>query len=819
MRGRVLVMVLFFVSGGTGLVYEVVWTRQLALLFGVTVFAAASVLAAFMGGLALGSYLFGRLADRHRNPVRVYALLEAGVGLSALAVPLLLDLLQPVYVALARALEGHFVLFNFARAALAGIPLLIPTTLMGGTVPAIGRYLIRQRDTVGWNVGLLYAVNTFGAVVGCVAAGFLLVPSYRLSWIIVATAAVNLAIAAVLLLGKVGEPGVEPPERVEARRRRPAPHARLAMAVFGLSGFAALGYEILWTRSLVLYVHNSTYAFTLMLATFLIGLALGGALMVRVYDRLAPPLFWLGVVEVLVGLSIVLAVLTYGFLPELSFGILGTRAVTNWGQALALMSIRAGLVLLPTTIFLGMVFPLVARIVCGGPERVGRQLGSAYALNTAGAIAGTLATAFLLIPTLGLRGTMVLLSGMNVMLGAACVAASARSRSRGLVSGGAVLAVALVPILAIPETLFSDALQGDEWKIIYYREGVTDTTAVWQSQKTGHRWITYADQRGTAGTHSDVPNRRQAHIAHLLHPAPRLSLQIGFGVGNTLAAAALHPEVERLDCVELSPHVRQTAPYFWTNREVLEHPKVRLIIDDGRNFLLRTTETYDVITLEPPEIFTAEVVNLYTTEFYRLADAALSDEGLLSQWIPAYAMGELEARMLVRSMAEVFPELSIWHQTTARTKLVSIVLVGSKQRVRLDPATLERRMSDPALEEDLRRVGMGTPDELLFHFVAGTHRVRRWVRGVRPVSDDWTYVDYSSPTQSMAGFGFGALRAHEWFPTKPEARRHLGQLAALHRRLQEPPDQLLASADAGRAQPGERPRAEDSRSRPRRPPG
>lgn len=806
-RSRFLVLVLFFLSGASGLIYQVLWTRQLSLIFGVTIFAASAVLAAFMGGLALGSYWIGRYVDRHPNPVRVYAYLEAGIGLCGLAIPLIFVAIQPVYVALAVFLEDRFLLFNFARAVLISLPLLVPTILMGGTVPAIARYLVKRKDRLGWNVGLLYAVNTFGAVAGCVVAGFVLIRNVGLANTSYTAVAVNLGIAAILLLGRVGE-SVEVSGRGDAPSRDRGPAevegwdfaAILAMLVFAVSGFAALGYELLWTRVLIVHVHNSSYAFTLMLAVFLSGLAIGDVLLVRVYDRIQRPLFWLGVLQILTGLSVIIAAAAYRSVRDLSLGILGIEGLSSWGEAVALMSLRAGLVLLPSTVLLGMTFPLVGRIVSGNMEGLGRRLGTAYAANTTGAILGALMAAFVLIPWLGLRGTLVSLSGVTIFLGAVCAAADLRGTLPRATFATAGLALALAPAFLVSETIFQNAMQGGGWNLIYYHEGITDTTGVWEHEKSGERYITYGDQRGTAGTLTSSVNRRQAHIAHLLHAEPVHSLQIGFGVGNTLAAAELHPEVEALDCVELSPHVTDTARFFWTNDGVLDKPGVKLIIDDGRNFLLRSRNRYDVITLEPPEIFTADIVNLYTVEFYQLAFDALSDDGLIAQWLPTYTMEEKDTQMLVAAVLNAFPEVSLWNQgpfvEVGSPPFSTLVVVGSKKPLRIDPAELRRRMNHPSLRADLEKIETGSPAALLGLYVAGTERLRQWVGDLPAVTDDRTIVDYSTPVRREANFGFGILRVFEKLDaTNMMLDQHMLSMVKLYQRLQEPVAPLLTEPD------------------------
>jgi spermidine synthase len=784
--GRRLVLALYVLSGACGLVYEIVWMRRLALTFGVTVFATSTVLAAFMAGLGLGSWLVARRIDESPNPVRVYAWLEIGIGLYALALQWIFPALEPLYVALAHLLEGHFLAFNLARGAVAFCVLLVPTTMMGGTVPAIGRYLVTTADAVGWNVGLLYAMNTLGAVLGCLAAGFVLVATLGMTGTTVLTAAANVGIGAAILLARVG--GAPRTARREPVAAGDGPLPWLPVLVFAGSGFTALAYEVVWTRVMTVHVYNTTYAFSVMLAVFLAGLVLGDALLMRFYDRIRRPLLWLGAVEVLIGLSVVVAAAAYAPLHERPL------EPQSWAWSLAVMVGRSALVLLPGAILFGLTFPLVARAVCLAVGRVGHDLGRAYAANTVGGILGSLGAGFVLVPAVGLRGTLLLLSAANIALGALCWLAAARGVGRAALAALALACLAL-PRPLIPRSIFFDALQIGPLHLIYYSEGMTDTTGVWESSLDGSRIVTYGDMRGTAGTGSNWRNRLQGHLAHLLHPAPARSLQIGFGVGNTLAAAALHPEVRQLDCVELSPQVRQTAAYFWTNDGVLANPKVHLIVDDGRNYLLRTTERYDVITLEPPDIYTAGVVNLYTEEFYRLAARALTDDGLICQWIPVGEMGDDEARMLVRAFQDVFPETTLWEHGRGGPLLA----VGSKTPLSIDLERLRRRMREGAVGEDLVRLGLDDPDTLLGLFIAGPERTRAWVAGVPPVTDDRTVVDFSTPKALYSGFGFGYFRLQG--ERQKAALAHRASIMAGRDAMREPIAPWLTPRADGKSRP------------------
>jgi spermidine synthase len=772
-RTRSGILAVYFLSGACGLVYEVVWTRYLQLTFGITVFATTAVLAAYMAGLGLGSWLVGRRIDGVRDPLRAYALLEIGIGLYALAVSTIFRALTPVYVEVANALADRFLLFNLARAGLAFAVLLVPTTLMGGTVPAMGRYLVTRRESIGRDVGLLYAVNTVGAVVGCLVTGFVLLPTLGMARTVACTAAINVAIGLALLPGRRYDARDESLPRVTdvVRTRVPAAVV-LAVLVVAISGFSSLASEVVWTRVLVIHLFNTTYAFSIMLAMYLAGIALGGALPLRYYDRVERPLTWLGAVQVAVGVAVVVAACAY-----LPLRWVGTASTGSWAASVAVMGIRAGIVLLPAAFLFGVTFPLVVRVMLVDLARTGRHLAAAYTANTVGAVLGAVVGGFVLIPRLGLRGTLLALSALNVAAGAACWSMDTHGARRWRLLGAAAAALVL-PSVLVPKTIFFDALQGSTAKLIHYREGVTDTTGVWE-YPNGTRIVTYGDLRGTAGTHTELLNRAQGHLAHLLHPAPRRSLQICFGVGNTLAAAALHPEVERLDCVELSPHVRETAKFFWTNHGVLDDPKVHLIVDDGRNYLLRTRERYDVITLEPPDIFTAGVVHLYTEEFYRLAAGALADDGIFCQWLPIAEMEDVEMRMLVRAFQEVFPETSMWREGLGLG--APLLLVGSKRPLRPDPVALAVRMRNPAIAGDLARIGMGTPEALTAFYLGGPEETRRWVAGAPSVTDDRTLVDFTNPRSAYSGFGFGYFRASG--AERARLQRHIADLAAMQERL------------------------------------
>src|SRR5438093_709271 len=406
---RRVVLVLCFLSGISGLLYEVVWARMLHLLFGDTVLAVSTVLASFMAGLAIGSFWIGRYIDRRRRVLAVYAGLEAGIGLSALLFPVVLPALSPLYVSLHQSLSSSFWLFCLVRFLLAFCLLGVPTALMGATLPVLSRYLVQSSATLGWNVGALYALNTGGAVLGCFMAGYVLIGSAGLSRTVWIGAALNFAIALVVWVGQrwIEAPGARevpsssPRDTAPAVARYDDRTVRRVLWSFALSGCAALSYEVIWTRALTFFIGNSTYAFSAMLTTFLAGLALGSLLLARPSDQPRNALGLLGALQIGIG---VYGVLTIAILGHVFHGVdrwWEGFGDAYWGAPLWLTFLKTAVVILPPTVCMGGTFPLVARIVAHGPEVVGRGVSGAYAANTLGAIGGAWLSGFVAIPLLG----------------------------------------------------------------------------------------------------------------------------------------------------------------------------------------------------------------------------------------------------------------------------------------------------------------------------------------------------------------------------------------------------------------------------------
>jgi spermidine synthase len=753
---RPLLLALFFASGVSALVYEVVWIRILSLTLSITVYALTTVLCAFMAGLAVGAGLGSRIADRVRHPLRAFGIAELGIAASGLAVPALLFGLGPAYLWLHDALGGDGPAFFAGRFLLAFAILLVPATLMGVTLPLLSRAFVDRLDLVGNRAGLLYGINTLGAVVGCILAGFVFVPQLGLQTSSALAASLNLLVGfgAFALAGRFA---VEPARREAGSGTPLSGQARLAALAFGVSGFTAMGYEVLWSRALIHFTHNSTYAYTAMLATFLTGISLGSALCSRFADKARLPLLGLGLVQLAVGVSVIAALRIYMNFETL-VPALGERigGLGSWSHVVALIFSEAALTMLATTLLLGCMFPFVARAVVDSLDVVGRRIGTAYVVNTLGSIAGAALVGFVVLPALGVRGAFLALVLVNLALGAVLALASAPRRISLPLAGLAVTA-AVAAFLLIPARVFEQPFLDRFGILRLYREEVTDTVMVTEAED-GSRMIRYADGRGTAGTITLPEDRTYAHIPMLLHPNPKRVLQIGFGVGHTLSSVAQYP-VESVTCVELSPGVLEAAPFFSeTNRDVLADPRVGLVINDGRNFLTTSRERYDVIRLDPPELHTAGVVNLYTREFYELARDHLAEGGVFSIWVNNVMTPEDALWMLVRTIQDVFPYVSVWHGPA----MFSWVINGSLEPHAPDLRMLEARFADPAVRADLATIPIRDPYHFLSHFVGSGEQLAPMWQGHPLVEDDHTRLDFSVPRSRESYFGVANYNTGGW---------------------------------------------------------
>lgn len=773
-RLRLFVHALLLLSGATALTYQVTWVRNLSLIFGASHQATSIVLASFMAGLALGGLAAGRRAGSLTRPLRSYGLLEIGVALFALVLPLLLRGVDAAYVGAAQRAGEVGPGLTLLRIALSFSLLLLPTLLMGATLPVLVQFSVRSARELGPRLAWLYGVNTLGAAVGALAAGFVLMPALGVWRTQLVAVAANLAVgvAALLADARLG-PSRGPSAADAAEAAAAAPGAapaslvalRLAFWGTAVAGACALALEVLWTRAIAIAVGGTVYSFTVMLAAFLVGIWIGSWLHAAFPLRRVDEATQLGAVLVAIGAASWLVSLLIPHLPqamvELNLSLYGDLQRVRPGTTLLV----AFAVMLAPCIFMGMAFPLAGRARARLRAGTGEPVGDTAGLNTLGAIAGSLAAGFLLIPWLGLQRGMLLAGALDVAWGALVLGAAMAHRSRApraLVQGAAVGLAALA--LAFPfvaprwdlEILGSfassqmrryvqsggrvdvaAALGGH--RLLYYAEGSTSTISV--VERRAHRSILV---NGRAEASDFLPDLQVeyllGHVPALLHPAPRSALVVGLGAGISLGALTAHPDFERITLVEIEPVVLGgTRKFADLNDDALDDPRLEIVFQDGRNFLETSTRRFDVITADPIYPWNAGSGYLYTTEYYALAAARLAEGGVMCQWWPASDLSNADFRSVVASFAENFPYTTLWQST------YDAILIGSNRPIRIDLASLARRIAQPRVARQLARIGLDAPLPFLAELALDDAGVRAYAAGAPLNTDDNLYLEFSSP--------------------------------------------------------------------------
>ena len=740
-----IVWLIFICSGASGLIYEVIWMRQLTLIFGSTVFATSTVLTAFMAGLALGSYYFGRKIDEStQSPLRIYALLEAGIGAFCLVWPLILAALGAIYVLIHRHVTSEFYTLSLIRFVLTFGVLLIPSTLMGGTLPVLTRFFVKRLEQLGTNIGILYALNTFGAVIGTVAAGFFLIEALGVRWTLGVGIAINFAVAAIALAltQKVsGTEADEPPEKTqhaESEDVSSLPEKQLVLWAIGISGFCALAYEVLWTRIMVFFLGSTTYAFATMLAAFLFGIAVGSMVFSRWVDRIKQPIAVFGIVQLGIGLFALILMPAFEELYGMSQAFQST-----FGSSRFWAFFSCFLVMCVPTFLMGASFPLVTKIYTGSARQLGRSIGNIYAVNTVGSILGAFCAGFILIPLLGIRPGIVLTVVLNTGIGCFLIFRSrqltetGKSLLQGVGIGMPVLNTGLAVVLLLTvnqplflkSTIFKTQRPGDT--LIDYNEEVDATVTTLKDDEGVYRLYVDTNQAADASRWDSPSHRVIAHLPLLLHPRPKQALVVGFGMGLTSHSITQHGV--RVDAIELSRGVVSAAQKHFThiNGNVFENPLFNYRLNDGRNHILMTKTKYDMIStgiIHP--LVSAGSSNIYTADFYRLCRRILSEDGIMCQWVPLHRLPESHYKMIVRTFIEVFPHTTLWYKYTPDF----VILIGTPEPLRIDYKNFMARAQIASIHEGLAADDLDGPS-LLDSFMMGPETVREYA-GVGPIHTD-----------------------------------------------------------------------------------
>ena len=786
---RKLVMTAFFFSGFSGLVLENVWVHSLILIFGGTTLAIVTVLTAFMAGLAFGSYLGGKWSSRILRPVRAYGCLEAGVALYALLLPVLLQALPYVLQWLPE--DTTFLTRAFVRFVLCLVLLLFPTTLMGATLPILSRYIAQEKHDLGFNVGLLYSMNTFGAVFGAMVGGFVLLPFLGHSSTLYLIVSILFTLGATLMgiggkvvplesgatssqvaseeevadISKASEEAREQPEPLTSESTQDISEfaakwqSPLVLVSIGLTGGLAMACQVLWSRALSMIIGSSTYAFTLILSTFLIGLA-GGSTWGAWHTRRSNNLLhsW---IYLLLATAFLIAggVWLLDLLPLAFAHLVRSFGIFEHANPLVLFGIKASIAAIPIllpTLCMGAFFPIVLALYDKKGDEVGLRVGKLYAANTLGSILGSAIAGFFLIPRFGIQNGL----GICIFLYLLCAGGLALlTTKRHKIRYAAFVTLGLVILSYMPQwnqnrmslgyfrlnTLLTLTKQKSDGKLrtVYYKEGISTTVSV---QRIGRNGVALR-VNGKIDASSLADQSTQIGLAALpmiFHPKPDEVMVIGWGSGMTAGAALKFP-VKKVTAIELEPAVLEATRWFTPfNFQPRKDPRLQIIYNDGRNHLSTTKKNYDVIISEPSNPWISGVSNLFTVEFFTQVHEHLRPNGIFCQWIQVYELSDKHFLAILASVRKIFPHVMLFK---TGVKSGDTLLLASKQPMQNDLSVLRKNFANPNIGPILRKMRVLHEQDLMMRFLMATQEIDRLLSEQKIVynTDDHNLLEYFAP--------------------------------------------------------------------------
>ena len=820
---RTVLLALFLISGTAGIIHEIAWTRVLRHVLGGSSLALTSVLVAFLGGLAVGAWWVTKRIHRLRSPLAAFGWVECAIAAWTVLLPSMVEATWPFW----RALYGSGPSFGFTVARFLGsLALLAPAAVaMGASLPLLAAIETSASQRRGKWVAGLYGVNALGAAFGALTAGFVLLPTFGLATTIRLASVLNLIVGiAALLLAR-------------HRRSAPLPYSapistndghRWLLGLYTLAAASFFMHEVAWARVAALLLGSTTYAFSLLLAVIVAGIALGGFLAIRFLKTAETATTSLAIAQGLVAIAGLTIIAVVPRLPHMITRWFAQGSINGDGAGLSVVAtVIAGMFLGPS-VLMGLAYPLVCRAVLGN-DAPGRPAARVQAAGNLGAVVGVLAAGLVLMPWVGLRNTLIVAAALSAIVAVSIGLFTQDSRTGRRIAMAFAVAwlialiaspgwdparVSLGPFVQARRQPFdiatsSDALRRLEGgqKVLYHHDGRESSLTV-KETLDGERslWI---NGKPDASSVSDLATQRLlAHIPLLLHDDPKRALILGLGSGVTLRSAAAHP-LQRIDTVEISTEARQVAAWFESaNGGVLEDSRVRLIVADGRLHLALTEERYDVIVSEPSNPWIAGIGDLYTREFFGHVRRRLSPGGLFCLWLPAYHLDTATFRAVAATFFETFPESTVWH-----TQGSDYLLVGAEGFFTVDPAVLSRRMRFPEVRSELADLGIEGPPSLLANLVLEPAAIATFVAGADRNTDDNALLEYRAPRRLLAnpdelplllaierarGTGLGFLRsAPPWLADAQTFRRARG--AAIRGNLLLSAGQTRRGIDALRA--------------------
>ena len=766
----------FIFSGATGLIYEVLWARMLGLVFGATTLAVSTVLAAFMGGLALGSALAGKFASRIRRPLSAYGWLEIGIAIYAVLVPFLFRWVDHLYVVIWQEFQPGFFTFSVWRFVLSCLLLLVPTTLMGATLPVLSAALLKTPEHKSNAVTMLYACNLVGAILGTMVAGFIFLPFLGVRTTILIAAAINTIVGVIALvadrrtIGQEVNHSDDPRSDVVTDSSIPGKRFWLLAAI--ASGFVTISTQVSWTRILTMIIGSSTYAFTIVVSLFLIGLA-GGAWLI---GRIKQPQNLRSTVlkvEALTAVSLFFSLYVINIIPGLLVSTGLRFQISSWTGLLLLQVLCAALLILIPALLMGMVMPLVLYWAGSREENAVALVGQSYAVNTIGAIAGAFVTGFILIPKTSTKFTLIVASAFCLIVAGlayepvatagdvALRRAMALGLTTVLIFGLLIMAPpmnladlsigaydSLVRILAHSRegmTLDQEEAKPEDHQLLMYDEGPTSTVSVRRDKGTVSMAIN--GRTNASDSKFDMPTQVMlAQIPMLVAPRINNGLIIGFATGVSVGSMLQSP-VGSVTCVELESSTVTGSHFFdHVNNQPLNDPRTSVVIDDARTFLRVTPNRYDVIVSEPSHPWVPGVANLFTQEFFELGRDRLSEQGVFVQWLQIYQLSTDSLRSVLATYHKVFPHVLVF-QVGGASGGKDLILMGSNQPLNLDQ--IPGRFADPRIAKEISRVDLNSEADVKSWFICDESRLGPAVAGAKINTDDNMHIETTVPREAF----------------------------------------------------------------------
>lgn len=732
---KAVISLLFVISGIAGLIYQIVWFKYLSLFLGNTTYAQMTVLATFLGGLAFGNYLFGKKSDAFKNPVKIYSILELFIGVYCLLYPTISMFVGDLFLTTASGLNisSQNFLFSGLRFLVAALLLFAPTTAMGGTLPVLSKFFVDKVQNARKEIALLYFLNSFGAVIGVLFAGFVLIKEFGLNITIYATAFLNILAGLVALILSLKSKNILPTSSEEINVNeslKPSVEvgkntAVVVILVAGISGMAALIYEMVWVRLLINFFGSSTYAFSIMLMAFIGGITVGSLIISQKFLIKYNYIKLLSFTQAAIAFSTMIVLLFYDRLPYFLWQVSAVFSKTPQSFEVFLVVeflICFSLMIIPT-IFMGMALPIATEIISHSNNKIGFSVGRIFSVNTLGTVAGVIFTGLVFIPLLGIKGSFEVGIALNIFASLILIwSVKLFSSARKIIAAFSFFGVFLLYSMLFPSWNKSVMITGvfrsfggtppssfqefskksNNETIVFYEEGRNATVAVTQSKINPENKRLIINGKPDASTYFDMPTQvLLGQIPMMLHPNPKNVFVVGFGSGTTIGSVLTHP-VNKVTCAEISKEVINAASFFEKeNKGCIKDSRLKLVNEDALTLLKLSKEKYDVIISEPSNPWIAGIGNLFSKEYFEKCSAKLDSNGVMVQWFHLYEADDDVVKLVINTFSSVFPYAQMWNSVSN-----DIILVGSKTEMRLDSEQLKNKFLVSSIKEDFSRIGI-----------------------------------------------------------------------------------------------------------------